>query len=102
MTTEEIEKQIFEKMRAKDFGESMCNETKRNVLRWVMQQLQEKTRWIPVEEKLPEVRGTPYCIAIKYESVASEEEMIGTLYVYDQSDVNYLLLEGITHWKEIE
>lgn len=26
-------------MKAKDFGESMCNETKRNVLRWVMQQL---------------------------------------------------------------
>lgn len=39
MTAAEIEKQIFEKMRAKDFGESMCNETKRNVLRWVMQQL---------------------------------------------------------------
>ena len=39
MTTEEIEKLIFEKMKAKDFGESMCNETKRNVLRWVMQQL---------------------------------------------------------------
>ena len=24
----EIEQQIFEKMKAKDFGESMCNETK--------------------------------------------------------------------------
>ena len=35
----EIEQQIFEKMKAKDFGESMCNETKRNVLRWAMQQL---------------------------------------------------------------
>lgn len=35
----EIEQQIFEKMKAKDFGESMCNETKQNVLRWVMQQL---------------------------------------------------------------
>ena len=37
----EIEQQIFEKMKAKDFGESMCNETKRNVLRWVMQQLRK-------------------------------------------------------------
>ena len=37
----EIEKQIFEKMKAKDFGESMCNETKRNVLIWVMQQLRQ-------------------------------------------------------------
>lgn len=37
----EIEQQIFEKMKAKDFGESMCNETKRKVLRWVMQQLRK-------------------------------------------------------------
>lgn len=37
----EIEQQIFEKMKVKDFGESMCNETKRNVLRWVMQQLRK-------------------------------------------------------------
>ena len=37
----EIEQQIFEKMKAKDFGESMCNETKQNVLRWVMQQLRK-------------------------------------------------------------
>lgn len=35
----EIEKQIFEKMKDKDFGESMCNETKLNVLKWTMQQL---------------------------------------------------------------
>jgi len=35
----EIEQQIFKKMKAKDFGESMCNETKLNVLRWTMQQL---------------------------------------------------------------
>ena len=35
----EIEQQIFEKMKAKDFGESMCNETKLNVLKWTMQQL---------------------------------------------------------------
>ena len=27
----EIEQQIFEKVKAKDFGESMCNETKLNV-----------------------------------------------------------------------
>ena len=37
----EIEKQIFEKMKAKDFGESMCNETKLNVLKWTMQQLRK-------------------------------------------------------------
>jgi len=35
----EIEQQIFEKMKAKDFGESMCNETKLKVIRWTTQQL---------------------------------------------------------------
>jgi len=35
----EIEQKIFEKMKSKDFGESMCNETKLNVLKWTMQQL---------------------------------------------------------------
>jgi len=35
----EIEQKIFEKMKAKDFGESMCNETKLNVLKWTMKQL---------------------------------------------------------------
>lgn len=39
----EIEQQIFEKMKAKDFGESMCNETKLNVLKWTMQQLRSPT-----------------------------------------------------------
>lgn len=38
----EIEQQIFEKMKAKDFGESMCNETKLNVLKWTMQQLRKR------------------------------------------------------------
>ena len=35
----EIEQKIFKKMKAKDFGESMCNETKLNVLKWTMKQL---------------------------------------------------------------
>ena len=37
----EIEQQIFEKMKAKNFGESMCNETKLNVLKWTIQQLRK-------------------------------------------------------------
>jgi hypothetical protein len=35
----EIEREIFKKMKAKDFGETMCNKTKLNVLRWTMRQL---------------------------------------------------------------
>ena len=64
MTTEEIEKQIFEKMKAREFGESMCNETKRNVLRWVMQQLQKPNVSISLPnyeyEMLIDDEGTPF------------------------------------------
>ena len=35
----EIEKQLFNKMKVKDFGEGMCNETKKKVLRWVIMEL---------------------------------------------------------------
>lgn len=37
----EIEQQIFERMKDKDFGESMCNDTKLKVFNWVLQQLRK-------------------------------------------------------------
>ena len=63
---------------------------------------QEKTRWIPVEERLPEAREIPYFIAIKYKVAESDSDNIGAICIYDKTDVDYILLEGITHWKEIE
>lgn len=36
-----IERIIYNKMESKDFGESMCNETKLKVLRWIIQQLKQ-------------------------------------------------------------
>lgn len=39
MTTET---EIYNKMKLKDFGESMCNETKLKVLNWVLEQVYEK------------------------------------------------------------
>lgn len=39
MTTET---DIYNKMKLKDFGESMCDETKLNVLNWVLEQVYEK------------------------------------------------------------
>jgi hypothetical protein len=48
----EIEQQIFKKMKAKDFGESMCNDTKLNVLKWTMQQLR-KHAVVGRSEQLP-------------------------------------------------
>lgn len=63
---------------------------------------QEKTRWIPVEERLPEARETPYFIAIKYKVAESDSDNIGAICIYDKTDVDYILLEQITHWREIE
>ena len=63
---------------------------------------QEKTRWIPVEERLPEARETPYYIVIKYKEAESDSDNIGAICIYDKTDVDYILLEQITHWKEIE
>jgi hypothetical protein len=41
MSEIEIEQQIFEKMKSKDFGESMCDETKLNILKWTIKQLRK-------------------------------------------------------------
>ena len=43
--SKEIEKTtIFQKMKKKDFGESMCNDTKLNVLKWILKELKPKQR----------------------------------------------------------
>ena len=34
--------EIYNKMKRKDFGESMCDETKLKVLNWVLEQVYEK------------------------------------------------------------
>jgi hypothetical protein len=67
----EIEQQIFEKMKAKDFGESMCNETKLSVLRWTMQQLRkhnvvgrsEQLVCDHPDEAIIKDKPTDYCLA---------------------------------------
>jgi len=58
----EIEQQIFEKMKAKYFGESMCNETKLNVLRWTMQQLRKHDviGSLPCEHMYSRTMNQPY------------------------------------------
>ena len=62
---------------------------------------QEKTRWIPVEERLPEVRDTPYCIAIKWEDFKYQEERVGSMYIYTEEDIDYISVV-FKYWKEIE
>ena len=58
---------------------------------------QEKTRWIPVEERLPEIKVCPYQILVKNESIS-------TMYIASQHDIDLLRDDclGFNHWKEIE
>ena len=112
MTTEEIEKAVeeyTESLKSIAF-ENLSGEEIPYLLRGAFKEglesankyWQEKTRWIPIEEKLPEVRETPYFIVIKYKVAESDSDNIGAICIYDKTDVDYILLEGITHWKEIE
>lgn len=104
MTTEEIEKAIerfTEERRHKSTGYPPKEWFKAGA-EFADKHWQEKTRWIPVEKKLPEVRDTPYCIAIKYKVAESDCDNIGAICIYDKTDVDYILLEQITHWREIE
>lgn len=59
---------------------------------------QEKTRWIPVEERLPEVKASEYPIYAKNER---EKNDYAILVIDDQLSLEYLK-KAFTHWKEIE
>lgn len=59
---------------------------------------QEKTRWIPVEEKLPDIRENEYPIYAKNER---EKNDYAILVIDDQLSLEYLK-KAFTHWKEIE
>lgn len=112
MTTEEIEKAAEEyqvKIYTDVYEEGSLEEQELQCINdfkaggeFVNKHWQEKTRWIPIEEKLPEARETPYFIVIKYKVAESDSDNIGAICIYDKTDVDYILLEGITHWKEIE
>ena len=57
---------------------------------------QEKTRWIPVTERLPELREKQYSIIAK-----DEEGEMFFHYIGLEIDIHYLGLV-FTHWREIE
>ena len=62
---------------------------------------QEKTRWIPIKERRPEVRDTLYCIAVKWEDFMYQEERAGLMYIYTEEDIDYISV-ACKCWKEIE
>lgn len=105
MTTEEIEK-VFSSHIAN--YEKMIGRSTRDMRQTILlhftqgvnasdKHWQEKTRWIPVEEGLPEVKSHPYQILVKNKSVH-------TMYIASQYDIALLKGKclGFTHWKEIE
>ena len=103
MTTEEIEKAIerfTEGRRHKSTGYPPKEWFKAGI-EAANKHWQEKTRWIPVEERLPEVRDTPYCIAIKWEAFEDQEERVGSMYIYTEEDIEYMSVVS-EYWKEIE
>lgn len=111
MTTEEIEKAVSDYSKSLEpiAFENLKGEEMPYLLRGVYKEgiefankhWQEKTRWIPVEKKLPEVRDTPYCIAVKWEDFEHQEERVGTMYIYTDEDIGYISLT-CKYWKEIE
>ena len=67
---------------------------------WMNQQWQEKVRWIPVEEKLPEYY---HVVLLKTESytfmgwrASNGEESFYTIYCSDT-----IMHQKVTHWREI-
>lgn len=63
---------------------------------------QEKTRWIPIKEKLPEVREKPYYICIKlYNDSFGFLSCRDTVLIKKTEDIDWVK-NNTTFWKEID
>ena len=58
---------------------------------------QEKTRWIPVEERLPVFGGKVRTILVK-----TSDNLYSFLWVMQEISLLDFELQSYTHWKEIE
>ena len=102
MTTEEIINAAIELV---DYGTGQHNadspiECFKKGAEFMDKHWQEKTRWIPVEERLPEVKKEPYCVLIKWEE--ANDENIDIVYIFGQREIDYMSLVKCKYWKEIE
>lgn len=59
---------------------------------------QEKTRWIPITERLPEIREKEYIIYAKNNNVTYDYAIL----IIDDADSMAYLKIAFTHWKEID
>ena len=58
---------------------------------------QEKTRWIPVEERLPAFEGKRKTILVK-----TGDDLYSFLWIIQEVSLSDFECQGYTHWKEIE
>ncbi len=58
---------------------------------------QEKTRWIPVEERLPAFGGKERTILVK-----TSDNLYSFLWIIQEVSLSDFECQGYTHWKEIE
>lgn len=58
---------------------------------------QEKTRWIPIEERLPVFGGKRRTILVK-----TGDDLYSFLWIIQEVSLSDFECQGYTHWKEIE
>ena len=58
---------------------------------------QEKTRWTPIEEKLPVFEGKRRTILVK-----TGDDLYSFLWIIQEVSLSDFECQGYTHWKEIE
>ena len=110
MKTEEIKKAAREYTKSLEIGDCLMLQfgelekyAKRDFVagaKFANKIWQEKTRWIPVEERLPKMKKEPYYVLLKWEEANDED--IDVVYIFGQREIDYMLWVKCKYWKEIE
>ena len=107
MTTEEIEKtaqEYDESLKSIAFG-NLTGEDIPYLLRGAFKEglksankhWEEKTRWVPVEERLPAFEGKRRTVLVK-----TGDDLYSFLWIIQEVSLSDFECQGYTHWREIE
>lgn len=104
MTTEEIENLVNNLV--EEYERYKDDLTIKNYIKRVIEitnlHWQEKTKWIPVKERLPKVRKTPFFIIVQgYDNSDKFKANVETFLIRDEIDVIWVRM-NCKYWKEIE
>lgn len=107
MKTEEIKKLAKEYAKSLEIGDCLMlqfGELEKYAKRdfkagaeFINQHWQEKTRWIPVEERLPAFAGKRRTILVK-----TGDNLYSFLWIMQEVSLSDFECQSYTHWKEIE